>query len=366
MNKTILFGLILFMAVIAIVTFFKIKDNRTELEKAWHRQPVEQIETERFWKEVTFEKIAVVEEGLQRPLSVRPYKDHSFLLSDFGDMIVKKYGYDGELMAHFGKGEGRGPGEMLGLMDIQVDSDNQIWVLDPANSRITVFDSPNQWIILDVEKPLSRAIPLNSNHYLVKLRFSDNPEKWNRAGQKVMKYEPLVKDPLLWSYIHDGFLEKDLSGGVVRNFLYFHGFIRYNSEGEIDYFRRAIGPPTMEEIMDDIDEPRRYSEDQEVFFREMSPFSRLPWFSNIQVYGNDIHALLSFATDEVQMSLPEGDIYARERRFVDVYNLTSGDYRYSYKLPEPVIDIAISGEYVAGITSDVPGVVIWRVEPGSW
>lgn len=361
MRKIIIICTLVLLLGLSALAILKLRDTRTELEKAWFRQPVEQAATERIWKEVEFEKIVMVEEDLYNPLSVKLYGDENFLVSDYGDMTVKQFRFDGEPVAQFGKGEGRGPGEMLSMMDVKTDSSGRIWVLDDTNMRIMIFDSPDEWEMIELQQPVSRLVPVDSSRFIVRLRFSVNPEMRHADGGVLKEFEPIVRDPLLWSYIHDGFLENDPFGGIVRNFLYTHSFVHYTDDGEIDYFRRAIDPPSMEQIMRDIMEPIRYSEDQTLFFKEMSPFSRLPRLYYTKIIDNEIHALTAYATDEVRMTLPEGDIYSYERRHIDVYNVKTGDYLYSYKLPESITDFALSGNYFAGVSADPAGLIIWKI-----
>src|SRR5699024_8495850 len=211
---------------------------------------------------------------LLRPLDVINGIDKFFYVGDWGDMKIKKFDTLGQLTGIFGEGQGRGPGEVSNIMDFQVDSKNRLWVTDNVNSRFIIFDKRGNRKISSTDLVPTRVLPVSDDSYLFKPRFSSTPQIYSLISSEIeVSFEPLVRDPELWSYVLDSFYAIDSSRKIIRANVYTNDIVRYNSNGEIEYFRRTILPPDLREIR--ILAPREYAENQDMRFNEVHPTSKI-------------------------------------------------------------------------------------------
>lgn len=150
-----------------------------------------------------------------------------------------------------------------------------------------------------------------------------------------------------WSHVLDYFSTIDRGDNIIRADIYTNSFIRYTKNGEIEYFRQAVGSPPLPDIIP----PRKYSDLQTVFFNEVDPESAHQRTFDIQVIENQIHLLIDYMSGN-----------ERVRDFSDVYDVNTGDYLYSYRLPTGLINFAITDKYLAGLPQDTVGIAIWEVK----
>jgi DNA-binding beta-propeller fold protein YncE len=72
--------------------------------------------------------------------------DDSIYLVDSGRNRIVKFSPDGQVLASWGS-EGSGDGQFRGLSSVTVDPTNsKVYVADPLNSRIQVFDSNGKFL----------------------------------------------------------------------------------------------------------------------------------------------------------------------------------------------------------------------------
>ena len=84
--------------------------------------------------------------GLYGPRRIAIGPDDSLYVVDSGDNRIVKLGPDGQVLARWGS-EGSGDGQFRGLSSVAVDpTTNKVYVADPVNSRIQVFDSNGKFL----------------------------------------------------------------------------------------------------------------------------------------------------------------------------------------------------------------------------
>lgn len=344
--------------VILLLAFFLWSVNRnvynTDLKQDYLQFPVEQKVSERYWRTIQMQLVAFSPD-LLRPLDVIKDVNNFFYVGDWGDMKVKKFDTNGQLMEVFGEGQGRGPGEAGNIMDFQVDSESRVWITDNVNSRFTIFSDWESWNIYDTSHIPTRVLPISLDRYLIKPRFSSTPSIYNLNGELEVQFEPLVQSPELWSYVLSSFYSIDSSDRIIRTNVYTNEIVRYNLNGQIEYFRQGILPVGVEEIP--ILSPTQYTANQDVRFNEVHPEWSGQQLSGAQIVDGQIHLLVIEASDRRE---------DRRREFVDVYEMETGDYIYSYRLPQALVDISITESHLAGIVEeDSVGLAIWEVN-GGW
>jgi len=303
------------------------------------------------FKEIDFELMFFIEDELYNPQTIFTSSDGDYIVVDYGDNYIKKFSSDGMYHFRYGRGTGRGPGEVVNLIDVNEDGSGRIWATDSSISRITIFERDGEFEFFPFKELISRAMPLGDENYFIKPRFSSTPAITFLGRDDVEPFPSLVDDPRLWSNVLGFFLAYDGHDSVVTVHLYTNDFVKYNINGSVDYFRRPIESPAYPPIIP----PRRYSDDQTIFFNETDLNSRSQRTMDVQILNGEIHLLI----DEFDTDLNE-----MKRTFIDVYNLENGNYLYSYKLPAPLIDFSLQENRLAGLTQDSVGVGIWDVANG--
>lgn len=339
-----------------LVLLFLLNKNKsvTDIENAYLIPPEEQIIQERKWKQLLFEKKGSSENFIGSTY-IRFGNDDHIYLEDKNQMVIKKFDIEGNLIDSFGKGSGRGPGEFLTFADIVIDQSEKLWVLDDSNNRVTIFNTKKsselEWKIIDMPEVAWRAIPGGNNQYLLENRFNSQMNKYTLSGELNMKLPPLVDNPSLWSYVLENKYSITDDGSIIKVFTYTHNLYRFTFDGELVFFREPVSPP----------EPAKIN----------------PYYQNNldgKVNTVDIESLsqVTYAVHALDKTfhvfILEKDLKDENKKFkrktIDVYDLSNGDYLYSYKLPEHLKSIAISGNHIAGIHEDSGKLVIWEVKSG--
>jgi DNA-binding beta-propeller fold protein YncE len=90
--------------------------------------------------------IAAWAPGLYGPRKIAIGPDNSIYVVDSGRNRIVKLSPDGQVLASWGS-EGSGDGQFIGLSSVAVDpTNNKVYVADPINSRIQVFDSNGKFL----------------------------------------------------------------------------------------------------------------------------------------------------------------------------------------------------------------------------
>ena len=90
--------------------------------------------------------IAEWKPGLYGPRRITIGADDSIYVDDSGRNRIVKFSPDGQVLATWGS-EGSGEGQFKGISSVAVDpANNKVYVADPLNSRIQVFDSTGKFV----------------------------------------------------------------------------------------------------------------------------------------------------------------------------------------------------------------------------
>lgn len=84
-------------------------------------------------------------------------------------------------------------------------------------------------------------------------------------------------------------------------------------------------------------------------FNEMDPASQLQRTADTKILNDQMHFLITEFRDE-----------KRFQNVVDVYHLDTGNYLYSYQLPESLYTFSITDNFLAGILLDTQELIIWE------
>jgi len=337
--------------IILVVSFIWIhnkNDSLTNLEKSYIVKPVNQNNENRVWKSIDF-KLLSFNNDLLNPLTIYSTIENNYLVVDYADKYIKEFNDEAKIINVFGEGRGRGPGEVINFMDVKIDPYGRIWATDSGNSRITIFDSDGQYNIYDFKIPISRAVPISKDNYFIKERFSSSPKIVNLHSDRVVNFPDITNDDRIWSNVLQFISAYDGRESIITALYYTNEIVKYNLDGTIAYIRRPIQAPPYPEILT----PRRYSDDQVVFFNEVDFNSKIQRTVDLQIIDHQIHLLIDVFDDNIN---------DRKRSFVDVYNIIDGDYKYSYHLPQGLVNFTISQYRLAGLPQDSVGIAIWEVK----
>lgn len=349
MKSSVSIILVFVFGAVSIFTwaFFKNK-SITDLYKAYFVHPDVQNITERIWVDIdpVFEHTDPI--PVISPAFLTSINDGFFYVADMGDFTIKKIDESGNIVQTFGEGQGRGPGELLSVRSLHVNKKGEIWVADERNGTITIFEQDGTWKIHHPRTLSSGVTSLGSEKYVLRSRF--NSQLFIQSLQdttSVLTSPILNKEGPLWAYVMQPLVLKADSNRFLRINMHTNDFIKYNRFGDIIYFRKNINNLDLNDLK--IDPPKRYLDEQDIQFNEVSDFSYTPRALDVQVLNQQIHILTSSFNKQTEII----DI-------VDVYDLETGDYKFSYQLPESIYGFAISNNFIAGITWDEHVMKIWR------
>ena len=341
-----------FALVILFILFLARTKTVIDLESAWIMEPVKQKETKRIWKKIEFKETGTSEELIDSDKMIFG-PDNNIYVADLSLFVIKKYDITSKFIISLGKGEGRGPGEFLDISNIRTDTFGNVWALDPFNSRVTILypSKPNEWKIIEIPFIPLNIIPLHNDKYLLEERFDGHLRRYTISGKVESEFDRIVDDQSLWSAVLYSRYTVGTDQSIIAVQHDLNNLIRYSGDGKIQYFRKPIDPPDYPKI--DPYYANEVGKVNSVDYRTWKQVSR-----DVFTVGSSIHV---FIID--QFVWHENSVKSR-KKIMDVYDIDTGDYLYSYNLPEQLQTVAVSETHLAGISEELGKLVIWEVEEG--
>lgn len=231
---------------------------------------------------------------------------------------------DHELPVQIGDGKGGGPREFVNPTDIAFDSDGNIWIADTRQGRISVWDRYGN--LLQTINPAPRRphrITITKNRCIIFGMGSDHSvfKIMDTRGNKIKNIENIGSDAMGWVMKYEGSLTSESDAFIYTGVWY--GIIRkYNEGGELVYSRGTIEPVGPAEL-----EYRNVDGTRGVLAPRDVPIATLS-----STIANDNLYLLSIDNKD------------RKTRMIDVYELATGDYRYSIPVPGRTRSIGVAGD----------------------
>lgn len=348
MRQILYIALIVVFLFLSILSFVIFREKSvTDLETAYISNPIPQVDKKRVWIGMDFREVGISNEFISSSHMRFDENDYIYI-ADNNDQTVKRFDLNAEINKTYGKGEGRGPGEFLTIIDLLIGEDKKLWVVDDRNNRVTIFDTENDqsWNILNLEYAFNKILPLGSENYWFERKFNNQMEIYHISGEFLGRVEPIVNDPQLWAYVLEGFYALISGGGVVQSQYHTNKIVKYSRNGEILFFREPIEFLGLPKI-----NPHYANDVARINTVDFSSWLQVT--SDPQVAGSFLHVFVK-----------QKDFQSNEWEdgFIDVYNLTSGDYQFSYHLPERVETLAISSTHIAGISEELGRLLIWEVK----
>ncbi len=106
------------------------------IERVWTRSDVVEIASLSHRKRYT----------LYNPSAIKAGDNGMLYVFDFGDYKVKSFSYEGEHLATYGLGRGRGPGQFMMMTDVGVRNDSLVYIADPRQRRVSFFSMNGDFI----------------------------------------------------------------------------------------------------------------------------------------------------------------------------------------------------------------------------
>jgi len=348
MKRKVYIGLI-FLGLFTLILFFTLTRSVsvTDLHSAYLYDPIPQDRSERIWRDIQFEKFRVSDDFISSS-HMRYGQDGFIYVADNNERVVKQFDSDGNQRAVFGKGEGRGPGEFLIIIDILLDLSGNLWVLDGRNARITIFNTKDQedWKVMGFSELFEKVIPVGNDEYWFEPRFGMQMRKYTLSDEYIGMVQALVDDPPLWSIVLAGFYAVSPNNDVIQSQYFTNQIIKYSPDGELLFARKAIEDPELPKI-----DP--YYANDVARINTVDITTRQQISINPQVVSNTIQIYV-LQRDEKNRTWHQG--------FMDVYDLENGDYLYSYELPERFESVAVSEQYFAGVSEELGRLVVWEMK----
>lgn len=327
-----------------VLAFLMIREKSvTNLDEAFLKKPVPQDLKDRIWKEIVFEKHGESDDFISS--SHIRFRDSLIYVVDNDNHVIKQYDRNGKFIQNFGKGNGRGPGEFLTIIDIQVTENNELWALDDKNIRATIFDLKNnqEWTSINFSTAFNKIIPIEKNKYWFQSRYDNQMDIYTISGDKIGQIEKFVDDPQLWAFVLESFYA--LAGNNLVLAQYHTNYIsKISNNGQILYFREPIAFLGLPKI-----DPHYANDVARINTVDFTSWKQIS--SDPHVNSKSIH---------IYVKLKNSKTEEWDNSFIDVYNLTDGDYLYSYELPEKLEALTVTDDLLIGVSEETGKLKIWR------
>ncbi|MGF1670790.1 MAG: hypothetical protein ACFCU6_10090 [Balneolaceae bacterium] len=353
----VLLSLIFLLAAFIIAGWMLTGNSpQTELEKAFIKQPDPQIVQERILKEIGFKQPAASDRFFDAT-SMHFGNDGLIYFGDSEEMVIRSFDIHANPVETYGIGEGNGPGEFARFFNaIFSDEENNLWVYDSANSRITIIDkSTSSWKIHQTEEVHYHVIPLQSGKYAARIRQYTGMKLYDENHNPLHTFDPLVQNPELWIIILQGSSAVHSDFSIIQSFYFTNHIVRYDTDGNFLYFRKPVEPVPLKKL---VPEHMVFENGGPNYnFEDYSSFNQIT--SAISLSDQYIHLLIS---KNLNYDI-EHETYQRDW-LIDIYDIETGDYRFSYETPEPVSAFAVSETHLAAISEATGKLIIWEIAEG--
>ncbi len=323
-RRFVFFGLILYAAHVILMeeqaTAPLIVDFGSEIAQ----QAISQPETKRLWAGEIKKLLFTIGGDEKSPLLFRPikvttdHKDNIYIL-DFDDRRVKKFSKEGRYVQTIGFGRGQGPGEFSNPTDFDIGPNGSVWVCDPVNGYITVFNESGaveKTIRLAKETPLRIAV--KKNGYFV-VRAAQIGEylfsAYGREGNLVRRFGNLFENQARIEVALDGMWTKDATDYFVFVFYRVGAFVVYHAQSlSTEVYAQTINSKGFPSIL-----TIQRGDTRITRLDKNAPYTTL----SASIVGEEIHLLV-------------GNDGESNKSVIDAYDLRSGMYRKSYSIPSDV------------------------------
>ena len=325
-NATRLLVLVTLAGLVALIGILALSDNKSD--PAVKHTYIEQEQTERIWVEQEFESVKLkvpLHEALYNPGPMKLRDDNIYII-DYGDMLLKRFSLDGELLNTIGLGRGQGPGELGTITDYYV-RDSVVWIADPDTRSVSMFTTEGTYLSrFTTPSPMPRITRLpNNNLVLMAMMNVDLFHEVDTTGELVRTFGELVMDQTQNAMALDGTFAPRDDGGFIYAPTYASYLYYYDASGVFEKLVQTI---------DRLKFPGTKSEEKGVGVAFFAPTSDIV-INNTSVHEGIIYLHSKFTKKKIE----SGHLSVLDR-----YDLQTGSYISSTRLPFPVREAVVYGD----------------------
>lgn len=288
--------------------------------------------TNRIWREVSFEQLNVLDsDDVVFPVYVTDAEGAGAIVVDAGTVSLKHISSNGSILGTYGEGAGQGPGEFIAPSDVKVDRERNIWVIDRGKNSVILFGREGTYQkeikILDLA---ARIAPVDSGYFYT-FRVSGVDRLFalhDKLGEIRSQFGTLIEDQETVGIVLDGWIDA-YEGSLIYVSSHSGVIIMYNSNGELVYARHSIEPGVLPQL--DIESYKGGGVAKKIKRKPLH--NRSITVSEDMIY---MHVVTN-----------QGDTM---QNIFDVYDVKSGEYLYSYEIPQVYKSAVYSGNKVIGFT----------------
>lgn len=325
-NATRLLVLVVLVGIAALVGIIMLPD--AQHDPAVKHTFIEQEQTERIWVDQEFEPVKLktpLHEALYKPGAMKLRDDNIYII-DYGDMLLKRFSLDGELLNTIGLGWGQGPGEFGNITDYYV-RDSVVWIADPASRQVSMFTTEGTYLSrFNTSSIMSRITRLpNNNLVLMAMMNVDLFHEVDTTGEIVRTFGELVMDQTQNAMALDGTFAPRDDGGFIFAPFYASYLYYYDASGVFEKLVQTI---------DRLKFPGTKSKEKGTGIAFFAPTSDIV-INNTSVHEGIIYLHSKFKKKKIE---------SESLSVLDRYDLQTGSYISSTRLPFSTREAVVYGD----------------------
>lgn len=316
--KNILLSILIVAFTASIIQSF---ENNTAAPVSPSELPIalKQRANKRIWKEVMVDTVFSISTHQGKPI-LNPgrvkvdYMGRIYVL-DLAEAAILKFSETGEYLTRYGKGKGRGPGELQHPVDYSVSSNGDVFVADANSALVTIFsENGNVKATVRVQGIPNRIVQLDKDQFVISQISKGGGlfDRFSNSGRHISSFGKFFEDQEYYGLpINITFTSSNnkLIGAFERS-----GQLFCFKDDSLIFFRESIEGFSMPKF-----EVRQYSERDKKTTVIMPSSENIHAYRELSVSGSSIFVLAQDASKKL------GKIV------VDVYNETDGTYLFSFR-----------------------------------
>lgn len=290
-------------------------------------QATRQLGQGRIWRQANPQKLWEV--GGQDfifygPLDVDLSPDGNLFVTDWGDLSVKEFSPDSQLISIYGGRTGQGPGEFLSITDLSFRGNEEVWIADDSSGIIIVFNRAGDIVKrIKLDIPPYRVVSHAHGGFLAMMPPGSVElfGVFDEQGILESRFGRIIDNQKEKLIALDGWIEDDRNNGFVYSGLYAGLLARFDSDLRLDYLMETIDPTPI---------PRIHRTER----RSWVDYSAHISAQKICISNSSVYLLSPLRGRE------------KGKGALDVYDLKTGRYRFSLRLPGPSSRLVVAGEHI--------------------
>lgn len=308
-----------------------------------------QLAKDRNWKKINYKKnwsVDVTKNQLYQPgRGMHVNKKGDIYIYDNSDRTIKMFNAKGKFIRSFGKEKGAGPGEVRNPIGFDIDEQDNVWVADPSNSRVTIFQNDGTFlkhIPLDIIPYRISVFQDGTFFYIINQGTTPDGKftKFSKKGEIIEQFgSNIIDDQINKNIVLSGEITADNSGSVFYKPDYAGILIGFSKNGRELFRNKTVIPTPFPEVRFD-------TRGGSWVDRNANRVSR-----SIFILNNEKIAIFSQAASQ------------EVKQAIDLYNKDTGEYLYSIKLPVKSYQIYLrdSTLYTLQYTTSEVSLSAWQI-----